>query len=155
MWKKVKGQRSSKEFNPPAPQTDSTEDAEGALKRSKRVLGIRSRIDKSKKPFQHVQQPENKSKATEVLLSRSGLGKSAMFTMTFLIIFGIMCSLASKRKTEMKNLLEEWNRTEGKPRGIYFAFGTEYGMSPDDFFNTRRTTGRRFGDRRNFTVKTK
>ena len=38
---------------------------------------------KSKKPFQHVQQPENKSKATEVLLSRSGLGKSAMFTMTF------------------------------------------------------------------------
>jgi kinesin family protein C1 len=83
MWKKVKGQRSSKEFNPPAPQTDSNEDAEGALKRSKRVLGIRSRIDKSIKPFQHVQQPENKSKATEVLLSRSGLGKSAMFTMTF------------------------------------------------------------------------
>ena len=51
MWKKVKGQRSSKEFNPPAPQTDSTEDAEGALKRSKRVLGIRSRIDKSKNHF--------------------------------------------------------------------------------------------------------
>jgi len=78
-----------------------------------------------------------------------------MFTMTFIIIFGTIWSMASKRKTEMKNLLEEWNRTEGKPRGIYFAFGTENGVSPDDFFNDRRTTGRRFGDRRSFTVKTR
>jgi len=53
----------------------------------------------------------------------------------------------------MKNLLEEWNIGR-KPRGIYFAFGTEDGISPDDFFNTRRTSGRRFGDRRSFTVKT-
>ena len=78
-----------------------------------------------------------------------------MVPISFFVIFGIVLFLSSKRKTEMKNLLEEWNRTQGKPRGIYFAFGTEYGVSPDDFFNTRRTTGRRFGDRRNFTVKTK
>ena len=79
----------------------------------------------------------------------------AMVPITFFIIFGIILFLASKRKTEMKNLLEEWNSTEGKPRGIYFAFGTENGVSPDDFFNSGRTSGRRFGDRRNFTVKTK
>jgi kinesin family member C1 len=80
MWKKVKDQRSTNERNPPAPQsTDTSEDADNALKRSKRVLGIKSRIDKTQKPFQHVQ----KSNATEVLLSRSGLSKSAMFTMAF------------------------------------------------------------------------
>jgi len=72
----------------------------------------------------------------------------AMVPISFFIMLGIFLFLASERKTEMKKLLEEWNRTEGKPRGIYFAFGTEDGISPDDFFNSRRTSGRRFSDRK-------
>jgi len=76
-----------------------------------------------------------------------------MVPISFFIILGVILFLASKRKTDMKNLLEEWNIGR-KPRGIYFAFGTEDGISPDDFFNTRRTSERSFRDRRNFTVKT-
>ena len=82
MWKKVKGQRSRRDTNPPAPQAKETNDANNALRRSKRVLGnIKPRIDTTRRPFAYAQ--GDKKSATEVLLSRSGLGKSGMFSMTF------------------------------------------------------------------------
>ena len=82
MWKKVRGQRSRRETNPPAPQATGTNDVNDTLRRSKRVLGnIKPRIDTTKRPFEYAQ--GDKKSATEVLLSRSGLGKSGMFSMTF------------------------------------------------------------------------
>ena len=31
-------------------------------------------------------------------------------------------------------MIEQWNRTEGVPKGIYFALGSDNGISPDDFW---------------------
>ena len=42
--------------------------------------------------------------------------------------------LPNKRKTDLTKLIDEWNRMEGIPKGIYFALGTEHGVSSDDFF---------------------
>ena len=43
--------------------------------------------------------------------------------------------LVSKRKREITEVIEHWNRTEGFPKGIYFALGSDHGSSPDDFWN--------------------
>ena len=42
--------------------------------------------------------------------------------------------IANKKKTDLTKLIDEWNRMEGIPKGIYFALGTENGVSSDDFF---------------------
>ena len=47
---------------------------------------------------------------------------------------GTSIYLANKRKTDLTKLIDEWNRMEGIPKGIYFALGTENGVSSDDFF---------------------
>ena len=75
----------------------------------------------------------------------------AMVPISFFTIIGIILFMASKRKTGIKNVVEEWNRTEGIPKGVYFALGTENGVSPEDFFNTSR----RYGNSRTVVVNTK
>ena len=42
--------------------------------------------------------------------------------------------LGSKRKREITEVIEQWNRTEGVPKGIHFALGSDNGISPDDFW---------------------
>ena len=60
-----------------------------------------------------------------------------------------MCFKKSKRKSKITEEVENWNRNEGTPRGIYFALGGEdgrTGASVDDFwmgiFPTRVGRGR-------------
>ena len=61
--------------------------------------------------------------------------------LAFVGIIGLIIFLGAKRKKELTNLIDEWNRTDGIPKGIYFAFGTENGVSPDDFFNNSNRRG--------------
>lgn len=61
--------------------------------------------------------------------------------LSFFGIIGLIIFLSAKRKGELTNLIDEWNRTVGIPKGIYFAFGTGNGVSTDDFFNIRRGFG--------------
>ena len=61
--------------------------------------------------------------------------------LAFVGIMGLIIFLGAKRKKELTNLIDEWNRTDGIPKGIYFAFGTENGVSPDDFFNNSNRRG--------------
>ena len=42
--------------------------------------------------------------------------------------------LASKRKGKITEVIEQWNRTEGIPKGIYLALGSDNGISPDNFW---------------------
>ena len=75
----------------------------------------------------------------------------AIAPIVLMIIFFILlsCLIAlqgSRRKNGLKNLIEEWNRTEGIPKGIYFALGTENGVSPVDFF--MNLTNRGYGNGR-------
>ena len=42
--------------------------------------------------------------------------------------------LASKRKGKITEVIEQWNRTEGIPKGIYLALGSDRGISPDNFW---------------------
>ena len=46
----------------------------------------------------------------------------------------IIMILRTKRKREITEVIEQWNRTEGVPKGIYFALGSDNGISPDDFW---------------------
>lgn len=61
--------------------------------------------------------------------------------LSFFGLIGLLIFLSAKRKRELTNLIDEWNRTVGIPKGIYFAFGTGNGVSTDDFFNVRRGFG--------------
>ena len=61
--------------------------------------------------------------------------------LSFFGVIGLLIFLSAKRKRELTNLIDEWNRTVGIPKGIYFAFGTGNGVSTDDFFNVRRGFG--------------
>ena len=53
----------------------------------------------------------------------------------FCCLVPVNISLLSKRKREITEVIEQWNRTEGFPKGIYFALGSDHGTSPDDFWN--------------------
>ena len=46
----------------------------------------------------------------------------------------IIMILESKRKREITEVIEQWNRTEGVPKGIYFALGSENDISPHHFW---------------------
>ena len=60
---------------------------------------------------------------------------SAIFIpVLFIGCFAIIMILGSKRKREITEVIEQWNRTEGVPKGIYFALGSDNGISPDDFW---------------------
>ena len=63
--------------------------------------------------------------------------------------------LRSKRKREIAEVIEQWNRTEGFPKGIYFALGSDHGTSPDDFWNGIYPGTIRVGNNVNIVVITK
>ena len=42
--------------------------------------------------------------------------------------------LLSKRKRDVTEAIEQWNRTEGVSKGIYFALGSDNCISPKDFW---------------------
>ena len=52
----------------------------------------------------------------------------------FFVCIAIIMILGSKRKREVTEVIEQWNRTEGVPKGIYFALGSDNGISPDEFW---------------------
>ena len=64
-------------------------------------------------------------------------------------------SLVSKRKREITEVIEQWNRTEGFPKGIYFALGSDHGTSPDDFWNGIYPSAIGVGNNVNIVVITK
>lgn len=68
-----------------------------------------------------------------------------LMTIFFILSVGILTLLYFKRRNGLKNLIEEWNRTEGIPKGIYFALGTENGVSSVDFFTF--LSNNRYGNR--------
>ena len=52
----------------------------------------------------------------------------------FIGYFAIIMILRCNRKREITEVIEQWNRTEGVPKGIYLALGSDNGISPDDFW---------------------
>ena len=79
----------------------------------------------------------------------------------FILLFPLCCllplnmSLVSKRKREITEVIEQWNRTEGFPKGIYFALGSDHGTSPDDFWNGLYPRAIGVGNNVNIVVITK
>ena len=61
-----------------------------------------------------------------------------------ILFFGslaIIIILGAKSKKEVTEVIEQWNRTEGVPKGVYIALGSNNGISPDEFWlgvNPRR-----------------
>ena len=52
----------------------------------------------------------------------------------FIGYFAIIMILRCNRKREITEVIEQWNRTEGVPKGIYLALGSDNGISPDYFW---------------------
>ena len=48
--------------------------------------------------------------------------------------FVVFMILRCNRKRDVTELIEQWNRTEGVPKGLYLALGSDNGISPDDFW---------------------
>ena len=58
-------------------------------------------------------------------------------------LVGLVGLLAYQRKAQVTKLLEEWNKTEGLPKGIFFELGDITGPAPETFWrsvNPRRIT---------------
>ena len=55
-------------------------------------------------------------------------------TLFFCSDVAIIMILRSKRKRDVTELIEQWNKTEGIPKGIYFALGSGNEKSPEDFW---------------------
>ena len=63
-----------------------------------------------------------------------GVATAAIVPILFFGCFAIIMILGAKRKREFTEVIEQWNRTEGVPKGIYFALGSDNGISPDEFW---------------------
>jgi len=63
-----------------------------------------------------------------------GFVSGIIIPILFIGCVAIIMILRSKRKREITEVIEQWNRTEGVPKGIYFALGSDNGISPDDFW---------------------
>ena len=51
-----------------------------------------------------------------------------------IVMIPIILILTFKRKGKITEVIEQWNRTEGIPKGIYLALGSDHGISPENFW---------------------
>ena len=76
--------------------------------------------------------------STSLLVGGAGFSSGVISVIIIPILFfgcvAIIMILGSKRKREVTEAIEQWNRTEGVPKGIYCALGSDNGISPDDFW---------------------
>ena len=63
-----------------------------------------------------------------------GFASAVIVPIIFFGMIAIIMILGAKRKREVTEVIEQWNRTEGVPKGIYFALGSDNGISPDEFW---------------------
>ena len=63
-----------------------------------------------------------------------GVASAVIVPILFFGMIAIIMILGAKRKREVTEVIEQWNRTEGVPKGIYFALGSDNGISPDEFW---------------------
>ena len=63
-----------------------------------------------------------------------GVVTAVITTLLFCSDVAIIMILRSKRKRDVTELIEQWNKTEGIPKGIYFALGSGNEKSPEDFW---------------------
>ena len=63
-----------------------------------------------------------------------GVASAVIVPILFFGSIAIFMILAAKRKREVTEVIEQWNRTEGVPKGVYFALGSNDGISPDEFW---------------------
>jgi hypothetical protein len=63
-----------------------------------------------------------------------GVATAVIVPILFFGSIAIIMILGAKRKREVTAVIEQWNRTEGVPKGVYFALGSNDGISPDEFW---------------------
>ena len=82
-----------------------------------------------------------------------GVVTAVITTLLFCSDVAIIMILRSKRKRDVTELIEQWNKTEGIPKGIYFALGSGNEKSPDDFWLDVHSGRTRIVGNRHITTK--
>ena len=82
-----------------------------------------------------------------------GVVTAVITTLFFCSDVAIIMILRSKRKRDVTELIEQWNKTEGIPKGIYFALGSGNEKSPDDFWLDVHSGRTRIVGNRHITTK--
>ena len=62
--------------------------------------------------------------------------------------------MARIRKSQLTALFEEWNKTEGVPKGLFFELGDPSGPSEDNFWNGIYPMTINIGDNNTLTILT-
>ena len=76
------------------------------------------------------------------------------FVLWFVLMFIFWGIMARKRKSQLTALFEEWNKTEGVPKGLFFELGDPSGPSVDKFWNGLYPTTIRGGGNTTITILT-
>ena len=82
-----------------------------------------------------------------------GVVTAVIVTTLFFSSVAIIIILRSKRKRDVTKAIEQWNRTEGVPKGIFFALGSGNEKSPDDFWLDVHSGRTRIVGNRHITTK--
>ena len=64
------------------------------------------------------------------------IGAAVVLFVCLFCIGGTFVMLAYKRKGQVTKLFEDWNKTEGRPKGLFFELGDIDGPSPDRFWRS-------------------
>ena len=76
------------------------------------------------------------------------------FAVWFLLSIIFLWIMARIRKSQLTALFEEWNKTEGVPKGLFFELGDPSGPSVDKFWNGLYPTTIRGGGNTTITILT-
>ena len=76
------------------------------------------------------------------------------FVVLFLLLIIFWGIMARKRKSQLTALFEEWNKTEGVPKGLFFELGDPSGPSVDKFWNGFYPTTFNIGNNTTLTILT-
>ena len=64
------------------------------------------------------------------------IGAGVLFVVCGVCIYGTLFTLANRRQGQVTQLIEDWSRTEGGPRGLFLELGDKNGASADGFWRT-------------------
>ena len=76
------------------------------------------------------------------------------FGLWYILLFIFWGIMARKKKSQLTALFEEWNKTEGVPKGLFFELGDPSGPSVDKFWNGFYPTTVRIGNNTTLTILT-
>ena len=76
------------------------------------------------------------------------------FGLLFFLSIIFLYIMARIRKSQLTALFEEWNKTEGVPKGLFFELGDPSGPSVDKFWNGLYPTTIRIGNNTTLTILT-